>query len=229
MPLVAPQAQSIRGLDSPGSEGLSFLAYGNWSMTAPYREPQRSSMWENNHHSNGPGRSTMEDFSKYCRDIPDFPKKGVLFKDITGLLKDGAAFKRAIDEIAWHYNLTKIDTVVSIEARGFIVGSALAYRLGAGLVPVRKKGKLPWRVYRQTYNLEYGHDELEVHQDGIEPGQNILVVDDVIATGGTVEAVFKLVKEMKANIIGAAFLIELVDLKGRDKLGDVPICSLIQC
>ncbi len=185
-------------------------------------------MWEHNRHNSGLVSGTVKDFSQYCRDIPDYPKKGIIFRDITGLLKNGPVFKLAIDEIAWHYNLKQIDAVVSIEARGFIIGSALAYRLGSGLVPVRKKGKLPWRVYSKTYDLEYGQDQLEVHRDAIEPEQNVLIVDDVIATGGTVEAVVKLVKEMKGNIIGAAFLIELVDLKGREKLGDIPVLSLIK-
>jgi len=169
-----------------------------------------------------------EDFSQYCRDIPDFPKPGIIFRDITGLLKNGPAFKRAIDAIAEQYKKQKIDTVVCIEARGFLLGSALAYRLGAGLVPVRKKGKLPWKVYRKSYSLEYGTDQLEIHQDGIEPGKNILIVDDVIATGGTIAAVAYLVKEMKGNITGAAFLIELVDLKGREKIKDIPIFALIK-
>lgn len=171
---------------------------------------------------------TIKDFSKYVRDIPDFPKKGIIFRDITGLLKNGPVFKQLIDEIARHYNGKKVDAVVSIEARGFLIGAALAYCLGSGLVPVRKKGKLPWRVYRQAYDLEYGHDHLEVHQDGIEPGQNVLIVDDVIATGGTIEAVVELIKGMKGNIIGAAFLIELTGLKGRDKLKDIPVLSLIK-
>lgn len=170
---------------------------------------------------------STEDFSKYCRNIPDFPRKGVLFRDITNLLKNGPVFKSAIDAIACHYD-TKIDVIVSIEARGFIIGSALAYCLGCGLVPVRKKGKLPWRVYRKSYDLEYGQDQLEVHQDGVEPNQNVLIVDDVIATGGTVEAVVNLVKEMKGNIVGAAFLIELTEFKGREKIKDVPVFSLIQ-
>lgn len=172
---------------------------------------------------------TIKDFSKYVRDIPDFPKPGIVFRDITGLLKNGPVFKQLIDEIARHYDGKKVDAVVSIEARGFLIGAALAYRLGCGLIPVRKKGKLPWKVYRQAYDLEYGHDHLEVHQDGIEPGQNVLIVDDVIATGGTIEAVVELIKGMKGNIIGAAFLIELTGLKGRDKLKDIPVLSLIKC
>lgn len=171
---------------------------------------------------------SKEDFRNYIRDVPDFPQKGVVFRDITGLLKNGPAFKRAIGEIARHYSQQKIDSVISIEARGFIIGAALAYRLGSGLVPVRKKGKLPWRVYRKSYNLEYGQDHLEIHQDGIDPGKNVLIVDDVIATGGTIEAVAELVKEMKGNIVGAAFLIELTGLKGKEKIKDIPVFSLIK-
>ncbi len=171
---------------------------------------------------------STEDFRKYIRDVPDFPKKGVMFRDICGLLKNGPVFKSAIDELASHYGKQKIDAVVSIEARGFIIGAALAYRLGCGLVPVRKKGKLPWKVYRKAYNLEYGEDLLEIHQDAIEPGKNALIVDDVIATGGTIEAVAELIKEMKGNIIGAAFLIELTGLGGKEKIKDIPIFSLIK-
>jgi adenine phosphoribosyltransferase len=171
---------------------------------------------------------SKEDFRKYIRDVPDFPKQGVIFRDICGLLKNGPVFKRAVDEIASHYSGQKIDAVISIEARGFIIGAALAYRLGSGLVPVRKKGKLPWRVYRKAYNLEYGQDQLEIHQDGIDPGKNVLIVDDVIATGGTIEAVAELVKEMKGNIIGAAFLIELTELKGKEKIKGIPVFSLLK-
>ena len=172
--------------------------------------------------------SVPEDFSKYCRDILDFPKAGIVFRDITNLLKNGPVFKRAIDAIAACYRPQKIDVVVSIEARGFLIGSALCYAIGCGLVPVRKKGKLPWKVYRQSYDLEYGQDLIEMHQDAIQPGQNVLIVDDVIATGGTVEAVVKLVRQMQGNIVGAAFLIELVDLKGREKIKDIPVMSLIK-
>jgi adenine phosphoribosyltransferase len=178
--------------------------------------------------SKKPADTRNEDFSRYCRDIPDFPKPGITFRDITGLLKNGPAFRRAIDKITEEYKNKKIDTVVCIEARGFLLGAALAYRLGAGLVPVRKKGKLPWKVYRKSYSLEYGQDQLEIHQDGIEAGKNILIVDDVIATGGTIAAVAELVTEMKGNIIGAAFLIELCDLKGKEKIKDIPIFALIK-
>ncbi len=167
-------------------------------------------------------------YRKYIRDIKDFPKPGIVFKDICGLLKAGPVFQQAIDEMARHYDGQKIDVIVCTEARGFIIGAALAYRIGCGIVPVRKKGKLPWKVYRKSYNLEYGEDLLEIHQDGIEPGQNALIVDDVIATGGTIEAVIELVKEMKGNIVGAAFLIELAALKGREKLKDIPIFTLLE-
>ena len=185
-------------------------------------------MRENNRHKSGLVSNSTEDFRKYIRDIPDFPQKGIVFRDITGLMKNGPVFKRAIDEIAGHYSGRTIDAVISIEARGFLIGSALAYRLGSGIVPVRKKGKLLWQVYRKSYSLEYGQDHLEIHQDAIEPGTNVLIVDDVIATGGTIEAVAELIKEMKGNIIGAAFLIELTDLKGKDKIKDIPVFSLIK-
>jgi adenine phosphoribosyltransferase len=168
------------------------------------------------------------DFSQYCRDIPDFPKQGIIFRDITNLLKNGPIFKKAIDEIARQYQLNHVDKILSVEARGFLIGSALAYRLECGLVPVRKKGKLPWKVHSKAYNLEYGQDELEVHQDSLLPGQNILIVDDVLATGGTVEAVAKLIREMKGNILCAAFLVELKDLNGRERIKEVPVYSLIK-
>ncbi|MBP1706755.1 MAG: adenine phosphoribosyltransferase [Chloroflexi bacterium] len=170
-----------------------------------------------------------EDFRQYCRDIPDFPKKGVVFKDITTLLKNGAVFKRAIDEIARYFEFQSIDVIASVDARGFIIGAALAYKLGCGVVPVRKKGKLPWLVNSQTYDLEYGQDVLEIHRDAIEPGQKVLIVDDVLATGGTASAVVSLVQKMKGEIIGAAFLLELKDLKGRDKLPGIQVYSLIEC
>jgi adenine phosphoribosyltransferase len=169
------------------------------------------------------------DYINFCRDVVDFPKKGVVFKDITTLLKNGIVFKQAIDEIAAHFELGNIDLIACIDARGFLIGAALAYKIGCGLIPIRKKGKLPWQVTSVTYNLEYGQDTLEMHKDAIEPGQRVLIVDDVLATGGTAKAVVSLVKEMKGEIIGAAFLVELKDLKGREKLKDVYIYSLITC
>jgi len=169
------------------------------------------------------------DFAKYCRDVIDFPKKGIVFKDITTILNNGAVFKQAIDELAGNFDPKKIDLVACVEARGFIIGSALAYKIGCGLVPIRKKGKLPWQVTSVTYDLEYGQDTLEMHKDAIKPGQGVLIVDDVLATGGTAGAVVSLVREMKGNIVGAAFLIELKSLKGREKLKDIDIHSLITC
>jgi adenine phosphoribosyltransferase len=170
-----------------------------------------------------------EDFCQYCRDIADFPKKGIIFKDITTLLKDGAVFKRAMDRMADHFKSNHIDVVACIDARGFLIGSAIAYKLGCGLVPIRKKGKLPWRVHRRVYDLEYGQDTLEIHQDAIVSGQQVLIVDDVLATGGTAGAVVSLIREMKGNIVGAAFLVELKELQGRKKLPDVHVFSLIEC
>jgi adenine phosphoribosyltransferase len=168
------------------------------------------------------------DFKKYIRDIPDFPKPGILFRDITTLLRDKEAFKAALDALAAGYRDKKIDAVVAVEARGFIFGGALAREIGAGFVPVRKKGKLPWKTNSVTYNLEYGTDTLEMHHDAIKPGDKVLIVDDLLATGGTVEAVTDLVKQLGGEICGIAFLIELADLKGREKLKSYPVFSLIK-
>ena len=174
-------------------------------------------------------KEVVEDFLHYCRDVPDFPKKGIVFKDITTLLKDGKVFKRAIDALAAHFVGRKIDTIACIDARGFLIGAALAYKMGCGLVPIRKKGKLPWKVYRQSYDLEYGQDTLEIHQDAFKPGSRVLIVDDVLATGGTAAAVAALIKEMQGEIVGIAFLMELKELKGRQKLAGVDIYSLMDC
>ena len=179
--------------------------------------------------SGGERQTGSENFGKYCRDVPDFPKKGVVFKDITTLLKDGSVFKRVINEIAGHFESKKVDEIACIDARGFLIGSALAYRLNCGLIPVRKKGKLPWYVHSQMYDLEYGKDTLEIHQDAVLPGQRVLIVDDVLATGGTAQAVVSLIKAMQGEIIGAAFLLELKNLKGREKLPGVYVYSLIVC
>lgn len=212
------------------SEPSGTIIYAIISRNSFLPEKEKGKMLEKNRRagSSGAKRKTSEDFSKYVRDVPDFPKKGIIFKDICNLLKNGPVFNRAINNIAGEYTGKKIDAVICVEARGFLIGSALAHALGCGLVPVRKKGKLPWKVLRQEYDLEYGQDHIEVHQDAIMPGQNVLIVDDVIATGGTVEAVVKLVKEMQGNIVGAAFLIELSFLNGRDKIKDVPISALIK-
>jgi adenine phosphoribosyltransferase len=169
------------------------------------------------------------DFAKYCRDVIDFPKKGIVFKDITTLLNNGYVFKQAIDKIAANFDLENIDLIACVEARGFIIGAALAYKIGCGLVPIRKKGKLPWQVTSVTYDLEYGQDTLEMHKDAIKVGQRVLIVDDVLATGGTAKAVVSLVREMRGEVGGAAFLIELKELRGREKLKDIYVFSLITC
>jgi adenine phosphoribosyltransferase len=169
-----------------------------------------------------------KEFKDYIRNIPDFPKAGILFRDITTLLKDKQAFRRALDALVNKYKNKKIDKVVAVEARGFILGGAVAYRLGAGFVPVRKYGKLPWKTNSVTYELEYGTDTLEMHHDAISAGERVLIVDDLLATGGTVKAVTDLVKQLQGKIVGIAFLIELTDLKGKDKLKERPVYSLIK-
>lgn len=168
------------------------------------------------------------DLKRYIRDIKDFPKKGIIFKDITTLLKEGDKFRLAIDGIANKFKSKHPDVVVSVEARGFILGSAVAYKLGTGIVPIRKKGKLPSLTYRVNYSLEYGEDTLEVHRDAFKKGAKVLIVDDLLATGGTIQAVIDLVERMGGKVIGIAFLIELTALKGRAKLKGYPILSLIK-
>ncbi len=171
---------------------------------------------------------TLDSLAQSIRDIPDFPKKGIIFKDITTLLKDPKRFKQAVDAMYKQYKGKKIDAVVCVEARGFIFGAVLAYKLNAGLVLVRKKGKLPYKTYEVTYSLEYGQDTLAIHQDSVKVNGKVLIVDDVLATGGTISAVCKLLKKCKAKIIGIGFLIELEFLKGRKKLKGYPINSLIK-
>lgn len=168
------------------------------------------------------------DFQNYIRDIPDWPKPGVIFKDITPLLRDRAAFKAAIDILASHYRSQSIDLVVSVEARGFIFGGALAYALGAGFIPARKPGKLPWTKIKIEYALEYGTDAIEMHQDAIVRGQRVLVFDDVLATGGTIEATVKLVNALGGAVVGAAFLIDLTFLHGAERLAGYDVKSLVQ-
>ena len=172
--------------------------------------------------------SLTEVLKRRIRDIPDFPKKGIVFKDITTLLGDPAAFKQAMDLLAKKFKGQKIDKVVGIESRGFIFGSVLAYKLGAGFVPVRKKGKLPYKTKSVTYDLEYGTDTLEIHKDAISPRDRVLIVDDLLATGGTVLAVTKLIKSFKAHIAGTAFLIELTFLQGKQKIKGLPVYSIIE-
>jgi adenine phosphoribosyltransferase len=161
------------------------------------------------------------------RSVPDFPKKGIIFRDITTVLQDKRAFRKAIALLVAHYKGRRIDKVVSIEARGFIFGSVLAYRLGAGFVPVRKVNKLPSETIREEYALEYGTDALEIHTDAIRKGERVLIVDDLLATGGTVAAACRLVERLKGKITGLAFFIELPFLKGRSKLTRYEIYSII--
>lgn len=164
---------------------------------------------------------------KYIREVPDFPKKGIGFKDITTLLKDAEGFKLAVDQLAAQLKDVKIDAIAVIESRGFPFGSALAYKLGTGLLLVRKPGKLPAKTIREEYALEYGTDSLEVHQDAIAPGQNILIVDDLLATGGTALAVAKLVERSGGKVSAISFVVELDFLKGREKLGGYKVVSLV--
>jgi adenine phosphoribosyltransferase len=161
------------------------------------------------------------------RDVPDFPKPGILFKDITTLLKDGDSFAAAIDGLLAKIGEKKIDAVVGMESRGFIFAAPIAYKLGVGFVPVRKLGKLPGDVVSVEYDLEYGSATLEMHKDAIKPGARVLIVDDLLATGGTVAGTIELVKQLKGEIVGLAFLIELAALKGRDKLAGYEIATLI--
>jgi adenine phosphoribosyltransferase len=162
------------------------------------------------------------------RDVNDFPKKGIVFKDITTLLSDPASYQKMIDLMSHRYIGKKIDKVVGVEARGFIIGAALAYKLGAGVVLVRKPGKLPFSTFKKTYDLEYGTDTLEIHTDAIKPGENILIADDVLATGGTMAAVVDMVKTLGGNIHECCFMAELEFLHGRKKLADEKVFSLLK-
>lgn len=170
----------------------------------------------------------MDDLKRFIRNIPDFPKKGILFRDITTLVGDKEKFREVIDTLAKRYADKKIDAVLAVESRGFIFGGALAYRLGTGFAPIRKKGKLPYKTYTATYSLEYGEDTIEIHQDAIRPGDRVLLIDDLLATGGTLSAAIELVKKLKGKIVEIAFIIELKDLKGRSRLSDFPVYSMIQ-
>ena len=168
-----------------------------------------------------------ERLKKSIRDVPDFPKEGILFKDITTLCKDPLSFQIMVDLLAHRYLNKNIDAVVGIEARGFVVGAALAYRLGCGVVLVRKPGKLPADTFSASYSLEYGEDTLEIHKDAIDEGQNVIIADDLLATGGTASAVIELVEKLKGNIVETTFIVELDDLKGREKLAPHAVFSLI--
>lgn len=168
------------------------------------------------------------DLAEFIRDIPDFPIEGILFKDITPLLGNPKAFKRAIDRLTDKYEGQQIDQVVSIESRGFIFGAPLAYKLGAGFVPVRKPGKLPARTIDIEYSLEYGTNALEIHVDAIQPGQRVLLVDDLLATGGSAKAAIGLIEHLGGLVVGVAFLISLKFLKGSEKLDGYDVFSIIE-
>lgn len=169
------------------------------------------------------------DFKQYIADIPDFPEEGIIFRDVTPLLKNKSTYKQTIQAFAkWADGLgVDIDVVAGPEARGFIFGCPVAYEIGAGFVPVRKPGKLPRETVSEEYALEYGTNEVQIHADSIQPGENVIIVDDLLATGGTVEATIKLVEKLGGKVVGIAFLIELADLKGREKLNGYNVYSLL--
>lgn len=164
----------------------------------------------------------------YIRSIQNYPKEGILFRDITTLLKDKDAFKLAIDKMAEQVKDKKVDLIVGAESRGFLIGSALAYKMNCGFIPVRKRGKLPYKTISEEYALEYGTDTLYMHEDAIKKGDNVLVVDDLIATGGTALAMIKMVEKLGGNVIGSSFLIELEELNGRKEIEKYPINILIK-
>jgi len=170
----------------------------------------------------------MDHLKATIREVPDWPKKGILFYDITTLLKKGPAFTEVIDGLIAPYKDKKVDLVLGVEARGFIFAPSVAFVLGAGFVPVRKPGKLPAATHKVTYDLEYGSDCLEIHQDAIQPGQRVLIVDDLIATGGTAKAVAQMVQKMGGTVVGLAFVVELEFLNGRQKLSGFEVTSLLK-
>jgi adenine phosphoribosyltransferase len=169
----------------------------------------------------------VSDLKKIIREVPDYPKPGITFYDLTTLFKSGDAFHLVIDRLAERFRGDKIDVIVGIEARGFMLAAALAYEFGLGIVPVRKPGKLPWRVTGEDYALEYGSGRLEVHDDAVEKGQRVLIVDDVLATGGTASATARLIEKLGADVCGYGFLLELKYLNGRERLGSDNVFSLI--
>ncbi|MFO7813985.1 MAG: adenine phosphoribosyltransferase [Pelovirga sp.] len=170
----------------------------------------------------------MDDLKNIIRDIPDFPKKGIIFKDVTTLLADAKSYQRMIDLLAHRYVGEKIDQIVGIEARGFILGAALAYKLGTGITLVRKSGKLPYKTHQVTYDLEYGSDVLEIHEDAFKKGDRVIIADDLLATGGTMAAVIQLLDRTGAELVECAFLAELEFLNGRSKLPEGKIFSLLK-
>lgn len=170
----------------------------------------------------------MDELKKLIREVPDYPKPGILFYDLTTLLQDKQGLRTLIEKLCGHYAGRPIDVVAGIEARGFIFAPALAYRLGAGFIPIRKPNKLPWKTAQVTYQLEYGADKLEIHQDAVRQGQQVLICDDLLATGGTAAAAAQLVRQLGGEVAGAAFAVELNFLKGREKLSGIDVFSLIQ-
>ena len=171
--------------------------------------------------------TTPEELKKYIRDVPDYPQKGIIFRDITPILANKEIFPVVVDLMSRAWAGEKPDLVAAIEARGFIPGAAMAVKLNAGFVPIRKVGKLPWNVISESYQLEYGTDQLQVHSDAVEPGQRVLIVDDVLATGGTASAAVRLMRKLGAEVLGVQVLIELSYLAGRERLSDVKLVSEI--
>ena len=171
--------------------------------------------------------TTPEELKKYVRDVPDYPQKGIIFRDITPLLGDKRIFREVVDLMSKAWVKDPPDLVAAIEARGFIPGAAIAVKLGSGFVPIRKTGKLPWMTVMESYDLEYGTDQLEVHSDAVQPGQKVLIVDDVLATGGTASAAVRLMRKLGADVVGVQVLIELGYLDGRQKLSDIKLVSEI--
>ncbi|MEL6920884.1 MAG: adenine phosphoribosyltransferase [Pseudomonadota bacterium] len=174
--------------------------------------------------------NVRDELEAAIRTIPDYPKPGIMFRDITTMLGNARAFRRAIDELVHPYTGTKIDQVAGIEARGFILGGAMSHQLSAGFIPIRKKGKLPHDTVRIAYSLEYGVDEMEMHKDAVQPGEKVILVDDLIATGGTAEAAVKLLQQIGADVVAACFVVDLPALGGRIKIEDlgVPVRTLIE-
>jgi len=170
----------------------------------------------------------MDSLKSKIRSVPDFPKPGIMFYDITTLLRDKDGFQKVIESLAKPFEVKRIDVVVGVESRGFILGGAVADRLGAGFAPVRKKGKLPSKTVQETYDLEYGTDCLEIHSDAVEPGQRVLIIDDVLATGGTAAATIALIRKLGGDVQALAFLVELEFLNGRSKLGKEPVYSVLK-
>jgi adenine phosphoribosyltransferase len=168
------------------------------------------------------------DIKSLIRDVPDFPKKGIIFKDITPLLKHPQAFAGTIEQLVERYKSYRLNSIVAMESRGFIFGGALASRLKVGFVPIRKPGKLPWKVIRESYQLEYGQDTLEIHEDSFSKGDRVLILDDVLATGGTAAAAVRLVERAGGQVVELCFLIQLTFLNGQEKLKSTPIYSIIQ-